>query len=184
MPASVTASATDLPCTTASALEAAETASVGGVSVMVSGSAAAAVTAAPVAGATFAAMLSVVVPASALELPDSVRDQTTVPAAVRLGALHPAAMPLGRPAEMLMDDPAAPAAGFRPPTGVAVTVAVAVPSDCIETETGETTSVIPGACVTASVMLLLAVRPLPAAVMVIADEVDLQLAEAMTSYIG
>jgi len=165
---------------TASALEDAVTVSVGGVAVTVSGMLALAVTAAPVAGATFAARLRVAAPAVALEPPFSVSVHTTLPAAVRLGALHAATIPLGNPAAIVMVDPAAPAAGFSPPVGVAVTVAVALPIDCIDTETGETASVIPGACVTASVIWLLAVRPLPAAVTVKTEEAIFAVGDAVS----
>jgi hypothetical protein len=61
-------------------------------------------------------------PATAPELPVSVRVQEITPDALKCGALHAAVIPLGSPEVTLIVDPAAPLAAVNPPTGVAVTV--------------------------------------------------------------
>jgi hypothetical protein len=99
-----------------------------------------------VADDTKALRLSVELPAPALELPFSVSVHTTAPAGVKVGALQDAVNPFGKPDAMLMVDPAAPLATVNPPNGVPVTVKVAVPRDCIDTDPGATASLIAGAC--------------------------------------
>jgi hypothetical protein len=141
----------------------------GGVNVTVTGTEAVAEKAAPVMEATFALRLSVDDPAARLELPVSVKVHDTVPDAFRTGALHEAESPLGKPEATLILDPAALPAAVKPPTGVAVTVTWAVDNDCMEMDAGEAARMMPGACVTWSVICLVATRPSPAAVIVIVE---------------
>jgi hypothetical protein len=68
-----------------------------------------------------------------------------------------------------MLEPAAPLAAATPPTGVAVTIAVVDPSDCIVAAAGVAVKVKVGACVTCNVTLLVAVNPSPLAVTVNAE---------------
>jgi hypothetical protein len=91
---------------------------------------------------------NVAVDAAALELPESVNVHATAPAVVKLGALHEAAIPLGRPEDTAIVEPAAPLATVSPPTGVAVTVTVEVAKEFMLTDTGETARVTPAACCT------------------------------------
>jgi len=161
----VIASVAVLPCTRLTVLDAAASASVGGVSETVSGRFALTVTADPLFGAIFAVNPSVDVPAAADELPVNVSVHTTAPAAFTEAALQLAVIPFGNPDATLMVEPAAPLATAVPPTGVAVTCTVVDPSDCIAAA-GAAVSVKFGPCVTWSVTLLVAVNASPLAVTV------------------
>jgi hypothetical protein len=165
-PVKVIASVTVLPCTTLIVLEAGVSESVGGVNETVNGKLAVAVTTEPLFGAIFAVSPSVADPAAAAELPVSVKVHATPPAVVNDAELQLAVTPLGSPEATLMLDPPAPLATAAPPAGVAVTVTVVEPSDCIEADAGEAARVKFGACATTSVNLLVAVRPSPPAVTV------------------
>jgi hypothetical protein len=90
---------------------------------------------------TCALRASVDDPADADALPVSVRVHTIAPEAAAVGALNAPVIPLGKPETMLIFSLLA----LTPLTGVAVTVTVAMESDCIDTEVGETPSVTPGA---------------------------------------
>jgi hypothetical protein len=116
----------------------------------------------PVLPARPTAIFSVDVPAAAAELPTKVSVQTTAPADVTVGLLEDTVNPLGNPDIRLRLDPVAPAAARTPPTGVAVTVAVAVEVDGTEIDCGDTLSFTPGACCTCIGILLLADNPSPA----------------------
>jgi hypothetical protein len=144
-PASVTRSATDVPCPTTSELEAVVSVSVGGVNVTAMGKVVLALYVLPFAAAMLALKFSVDEPATALELPAKVSVHVTTPAELMVGKLHDAVNPLGNPEATPIDDPAAPAGTFAPPCGVAVTVTVAVASDCTETDAEDTASVMPAA---------------------------------------
>jgi hypothetical protein len=188
------ASVAVLPCTTLTELDAVESASVGGVCETVSGRFAFTVIVAPLFGATFAVSSSVAVPAAAVEVPISVSVHTTAPAEVTDAELQLAVIPLGSPDATLMLDPAAPLATAAPPTGVAATVTVVDPTDCIDAAVGDTLSVKLGACATCNVTLLAAVRPsplavtvrveLPTAVEALAASVSIALADSDTGLTG
>jgi hypothetical protein len=170
LPANVSTSVAEAPWRNASELAAAVIVNVGGVSVTYTGTAAAAVYVVPAADTTCALKLSEDVPATAVGLPVNVSFETTAPAEFTVGVLHVPVNPFGNPDATLMLDPAAPFATVTPPTGVAVTVNVAVPSDCIEIEAGATASLIPGACWTCKVTVFVSVNPSPLAVIVTAAE--------------
>ncbi len=97
-------------------------------------------------------------------LPFSVRVRTETPAEVTLAAPHEAVKPFGNPEAMLMVDAALLVANATPPTGVAVTVIVAVERDGIEIACGDPCSRTPGAACTRKATYLLAARPSPATV--------------------
>jgi hypothetical protein len=162
----VMASVAVLPCTRLTELDATASESVGGVSETVSGRFVLAVIVDPLFGAIFAESPSVAVPATAAELPVNVSVHETAPVAVTDAALQLAVIPFGSPDATLTLDPLAPLATAAPPAGVAVTVTVVEPSDCIAAVDGTGVNVKLGACVTCSVSLLVAVRPSPLAVMV------------------
>lgn len=164
--ANVIASIAVLPGTTLTVLDAVASERVGGVNVTVSGTFVLAATVDPPFAATLAVNPSVAVPATAAGLPVSVRVHAAAPAAFTAAALQLAVTPFGNPDATLMLEPEPPLATTAPPTGVAVTVIVADPSDCIETAAGEAINVKLGAWVTCSVTLLVAVNPSPAAVTV------------------
>jgi hypothetical protein len=130
-------------------------------------------------------------PDAAVELPVRVSVQAIVPEAFTVGALHVAVKPWGSPDSKRMLAPVTPRTGvFRsgermplggpvnwlasesgaladtaiPPTGVAVTVTVAVDRESTESAEGDTASWIPGACCTCNVTVWLEVSPSPAAV--------------------
>lgn len=147
----------------------------------------------PAVDTTCASRFSVDVPAAAFELPVSFSVHVTAPADVKLAALQVAVKPAGKPETTLMlgallavvlaEAKSATGSSFcagvripllpaiaNPPIGVAVTVTVAVASDCTGTDPGEAASVIPAAGVTCTVTLLDAVNPSPAAVTVICAE--------------
>jgi hypothetical protein len=98
------------------------------------------------ADATTELRLSVALPAAAVALPVKVSVHTTAPALVTEGALQDAMNPFGNPDATLIVDPTALPATANPPIAVPVTVTVAVPSDCIVTDTGATASLMAGAC--------------------------------------
>ena len=102
--------------------------------------------------------------AVALLLPVNVSFQTIAPVEVNTGALHDAVMFFGNPDTMLIVDPAAPPAATNPPTGVSVTVAVAVDADAREIVPGDTVITTPGAACTCSFNGSLTLRPSPATV--------------------
>jgi hypothetical protein len=106
------------------------------------------VTVLPLADTTWELRLSVALPAAAAGLPVKVSVHTTAPALVTEGALHDAVNPFGNPDWTPIDDPAALLATVNPLNGVAVTVTVDVPSDCIDTDPGATTSATVGVCCT------------------------------------
>jgi len=118
------------------------------------------------------------VPATADELPVNVNVHTTAPAEFIRGVLKAAVNPFGNPEATLIVDPAADAAVI-PPTGVAVTVTVAVERACTETLAGETVSKMPGACCTCATICLLAEMPSPLAVTVIVAEPNAAVDEAV-----
>jgi hypothetical protein len=109
-------------------------------------------------------MLKFDVPATALALPVSVSVQETAPEAENAGELQLAVMPAGNPEAIETVAPVALEGITTPPRGVTVTVSVAVASDCMESEVGETLSWIPGACATWRVRVWVDVRPSPATV--------------------
>lgn len=154
------------PCTKPTVLEAVARESVGGVNETVSGRLALAVTTEPLFSATFAVSARVAVPAKAVVLPVSVSVHTTAADEVTDAELQLAVTPFGNPDAMLMLDPPAPLATAAPLTGVAVTVTVVEPSDCIDADAGEAAKMKFGPCVTCSVALLVAVSPSPLAVTV------------------
>ena len=137
----VITSVTVLPCTRLTELDAVASESVGGVCETVNGRLALAATVAPLFGAIFADSPSVAVPATAVELPVSVSVHATAPVAVTDAALQLAVTPLGSPDATLMLDPLASLATAAPAAGVAVTVTVDEPVDCIEAVVGATASV-------------------------------------------
>jgi hypothetical protein len=139
---------TVLPCTRLTVLNAVASESVGAVCEMVNGRLALADTVAPVFGAIFADKPSVAVPDTAVELPVSVSVHTTAPDAVIDAALQVAVTPFGSPDATLMLDPLAPLATAMPTAGVAVTVTVVEPIDCIEAVVGAAVNVKLGACAT------------------------------------
>lgn len=171
-PVSVTTSVTAVPCTVESELEAVVSVSVAGVNDTAKGSVLVAVYVLPFVAATLALKLSVDEPATALELPARDKTHDTTPAELIVGEPHDAVNPLGKPETTPMLDPTAPLTAFTPPCGVAVTVTVAVDSDCTETDAGDTASTIPGTCTTCNVNFWLAVSPFPVAVTVIDSEVS------------
>jgi hypothetical protein len=118
----------------------------------------------PVLEVNAPARLRVDVPAMALVLPVSVIVRNMAPAEVTPGAPHEAVKPLGNPEAMLMVDPVAPVAKTAPPTGVPVTVTVAVARDGIESVCGDTVIRTPGVGCTCKVKFLLVLRPSPATV--------------------
>ena len=156
-----TRSATVFPWTKDREVEAAATVSVGGVNVTVMGRFAPAEYTRPVFAAVSSAVRSSVdEPATALGLPVSVSVQAIDPFDATVGEPNCAVNPLGRPETTLMlalpvplvaeagqaafpcnvpGPPVCPTYSLRapltatakPPTGVAVTVSVAVESDCI-----------------------------------------------------
>ena len=106
-----------------------------------------------------------------VELPVRVRFHTAAPDKVREAALNAAVIPWGSPETTPIVDPEAAAGSATPPTGVAVTVTMAVPMDSMETFAGEIDNVTPGADCTCTVTVWFAVSPSPAAVTVtVADE--------------
>lgn len=74
-----------------------------------------------------------------------------------------------------------------PPTGVAVTVTLAVASDCTDTDPGDAASTMPGANVTCAVNVPLAVRPSPAAVTVTVPDstfaVELAVSASVSTFV-
>ena len=138
LPAKLITSVIVLPCATETEVEAAVAVSVGGIAaVTVMGRFTIALKVSPVLEITFAVRLSVDVPATAVELPVNVSVQATAPEEVTVGALRAAVIPLGSPETTLIVEPVAPVGKVTPPPGVAVTVTAAVPSEVMETVTGE-----------------------------------------------
>jgi hypothetical protein len=123
---------------------------------------------------------SVELPAAALELPVSVNVQETAPATVTTGALDTAVKPFGTPDAIERIDPAAPVGIATPPSGVAVTVTVAVASDCTETDAGDATSCTPAACCTCNVTFWVTTRPSPVADTEIVAEPTVAVDEAVS----
>ena len=96
-----------------------------------------------------AEMLRVPLLAMAAVVPVRVSVHWTAPAEVTVGRLQEEVMPFGKPEMMLTDAPVAPVGTVTPPTGLAVTVSVAVPIDAIDSFEFSVI-VIPGACSTCS----------------------------------
>jgi hypothetical protein len=113
-------------------------------------------------------------------LPFSVRVRTEAPSEVRLAAPHEALKPFGNPEAMLMVAPALLVANATPPTGVAVTVIVAVERDAIEIACGDTCSRTPGAACIRNVTYLLAKIPSPATVTTAVVEAAAPVEEAVS----
>jgi hypothetical protein len=148
LPVSVIRSVTVLPWITDVEPAAAASVREGGVTVTVNGRFWLAEYFVPLLAKTSALRPKVTVDAAALELPVRVSVQTAAPAELTLGAFHEAVIPLGRPEDTAIVEPAALLATVAPPTDVAVTVTVEVAKEFMLTDAGETARVTPAACCT------------------------------------